>query len=335
MRVLPAIAIPFLIGSNLLAQTAPAIDAKAMLASLQDIRQKQADSAKSQLVQTIRDFTAASADDGAALDFYMEAVRVTRFVGQPHEDTAFHDWKKEQMSRLKPAAIRTALRYTTLSLQRAAGATDDQIFPVLLAYAQDTAAILPSLTETGADRRGGGDDQDILKQAVSDNIFARWYNIGGQLSNVDNWEPVPGNINGMYEKVLLPVMRKNRDPRILQYWDDKIMAEKGAASVATAAFSTDRFNLTRRPSLLWSRAEDEVAIGMRNQGITDMFNLVKAFPGHPDAGKWIPELEGLLASAGNTGPAAPAAGGGAAASAPAAPSAPLPPSTGPTPIPGT
>ena len=340
MRALPAIAIPFLFGSSLLAQiAAPPIDAKSMLASLQDIKQKQQTAAKSQLVQTISDFTAASADDGAALNFYLEAVRVTRFVGQPHEDTAFHDWRKDQMSRLHPSAIRTALRYTMLSLQRAAGATDDQIFPVLLAYAEDTEAILPSLEDTGGDRHGGGgaDDHDILKQAVSDNIFARWYNIGGQLDNLDNWEPVPGNIDGIYEKLLLPVMRKNHDARILQYWDNKIMSEKGQASVATAAFSTDRFNLTRRPSLLWSRAEDEVAIGMRSQGITDMYNLVKAFPGHPDAGKWIPELEGLLSPAlpyGN----APAATGGApapAAPAPPAPSAPLPPTTGPTPIPGT
>jgi hypothetical protein len=335
MRVLPVLAISSLLGSSLIAQTAPPIDAKSMLASLQDIKQKAADSARSQLVQTISDFTAASADDGAALNFYLEAVRVTRFVGQPHEDTAFHDWKKEQMAKLKPAAIRTALRYTTLSLQRAAGATDDQIFPVLLAYAEDTAAVLPALADTEGDRRGGGDDQEILRQPVGDNIFARWYNIGGQLGTLENWEPVPGNIDGIYEKILLPVMRKNRDPRILRYWDDKIMAEKGKAAVATAAFSTDRFNLTRRPSLLWSRAEDEVAIGMRDRGITDMYNLVKAFPAHPDAGKWIPELEDLLTSTETTGGATPAPGGSGAAPAPAAPSAPLPPSTGPTPIPGT
>lgn len=321
MRVLPVIAIPFLLGSNLLAQSAPQIDAKSMLASLQDIKQKQAASAKSQLVQTISDFTAASADDGAALDFYVEAVRVTQFVGQPHEQTAFRDWKKEEMPKLKPAAIRTALRYTMLSLQRAAGATDDQIFPVLLAYAQDTAAILPTI-----------DDQEIVKRGVAENIFTRWYNIGGQLSGLDNWEAVPANIDGMYEKILLPVMRKNRDPRLLQYWDDKILDEKGKAAVATAAFSTDRFNLTRRPSLLWSRAEDEIVLGMRDQGISDMYNLVKAFPAHPDAGKWIPELEGLLSAA----PAATATVGAAAGGGrPAAPSAPLPPATGPTPIPGT
>ena len=104
----------------------------------------------------------------------------------------------------------------------------------------------------------------------------------------------------MYNQVLLPYMRKHRDPRVIQYWDNKILTEKAQASSATAAFNTDRFNLTRRPSLLWIRAEDEVAIGQRDQGLTDMYNLVKNFPAHPDAGKWIKELQGLL-----TNPAAP------------------------------
>ncbi len=269
------------------------------------------------MVQTISDFTAASADDGAALNFYLEAVRVTRFVGQPHEETAFHDWKKEEMGKLRPTAIRTALRYTTLSLQRAAGATDNQIFPLLLAYVQDAETVIAP---------GSGNDQEILRQPVAENIFSRWYNIGSRLNGLDNWEPVPGNIQGIYEKIILPVMRKNHDARILRYWDNRIISERGRASAETAAFNTDRFNLTRRPSLLWSRAEDEVAIGLRDQGITDMFNLVKAFPAHPDAGKWIPELEGILTAAAPSVPAAPAA-----ARAPAA----APAASSETPIPGT
>jgi hypothetical protein len=39
-----------------------------------------------------------------------------------------------------------------------------------------------------------------------------------------------------------------------------------------------------------------------------MYGLVKAFPAHPDASKWITELESLLSPA----PAAPVASGGGA-----------------------
>jgi hypothetical protein len=320
MRSLLVSAISLLFASSLVAQTASTIDAKAILQSLQDIQQKQTTSAKSQLLTTINDFTAASSDDGAALNFYVEAVRVTRFVGQLREDVAFAEWKKNSLPTLNPGAIRIALRYTTITLQRAAGATDDQIFPVLFAYVQQVQDALPGIyAQAAAQRdaardarpRNGGREMgqrdpetDILQQPVSDNIFARWYNIGGKLAAIGGWELVPSNLDSMYQQILLPIMRKRRDPRVIQYWDAKILAEKAQASTATAAFSTDRFNLTRRPSLLWSRAEDEVVIGERDQGITDMYDLVKTFPAHPEAAKWIKELQGLL----TTPPAAPPAG---------------------------
>ena len=37
-------------------------------------------------------------------------------------------------------------------------------------------------------------------------------------------------------------------------------------------------------------------LGQRNRAVTEMFNLIKAFPQHPDAAGWISQLEGLIAS---------------------------------------
>jgi hypothetical protein len=152
---------------------------------------------------------------------------------------------------------------------------------------------------------GGGDPGErIMEEDVSQNVFSAWYNVGGQLSGLEDWDLVPADIDGIYEKFLLPIMRKNRDVRVLAYWDNKINIARVAASDATASFGTDTYNQTTRPSLLWSRAEDEIVIGQRPQGLTDMYNLVKGFPTHPDETKWITELEGLL-----TTPPAVAAGG--------------------------
>ncbi len=297
MRFLLAPAVFLILASSLTAQYAPAVDVKTMLQGLRDLKQTQTKAAQTSLVQSINDFSAAGASDDAALDFYVEAVRVTQFVGQEKEQSAFRDWKKREMNRLKPPAIRACLRYMVLSLQRSAGATDQQIFPGLLSYAEDTQSMLPAIG-----------DEEIVKQPVSSNIFARWYNLGEQLGGLENWEPSPGNVDSIYKQLLLPIMRKNRDPRILQYWDRKIAAETAAASTAAAAFSTDHFNQIRRPELLWSRAEDMVAIDERDQGLAEMYNLIKSFPTHPSAGKWIDELQGLLtgATTSGTGAAAPA-----------------------------
>ena len=279
--------------SGLLAQYTPPMDPATMLSNLKQLKDKQSQTAKFELTKTIQDFSAAAGNDAAALNFYIEAVRVTQFVGQDHEQTAFRDWKKKEVDKLKPPAIRAALQYTVLTLQRAAGAKDEQIFGPLLSYAQSTESMLPTI----------GDAQ-ILREAVNGNIFAKWYNISGQLAGLDNWEMSPGNVEGMYQQVLLPFMRKNKDQRILQYWDKKIKDETDAASAAASAFTVDRFNQTRRPDLLWSRAEDCIAVDLRDQGLNTMYTIIKNFPDHPSNGKWIEELTGLLtpppASPGNT-----------------------------------
>jgi hypothetical protein len=286
MRPLLITALSIVLTGSLLGQSNAPVDPKAMLAALQDIKQKQSDSAKAQLTNTIQAFSNAATSDGTALDFYIQAVNVTQFVGRPREVTSFIEWKKKELPKLNGTAVRTCLRYMVLSIQRAAGATDEQIFPGVMSYVQDTEPLLPMI---GA--------QPIVQQGVGENIFSKWYNLGEQLGGLQNWEPAPGNIDGIYTTFLLPYMRQTRDPRLIKYWDTKIANETARASSSVEAFNTDRFNLTRRPQLLWERARDMIVIGNRDAGLNEMFTIVKTFPSHPDAGKWIDELKGLLASA--------------------------------------
>jgi predicted protein tyrosine phosphatase len=290
-----------LLGSSALAQYSAPADVNSMLAGLKDLKAKATKSSKSQLAQTISDFSNAAASDGAATEFYSQAVWVTQFVGRSHEQTAFHDWKKKEGVKLNATAIRACLRYTVISLQRAAGATDRQIFPVLLAYAQDTSANISAIS-----------NDDTVRQPVTNSIFARWYNITDELGGLENWESTPQNVDGIYEKVLLPFMRKSHDQRVIAYWDKKITDETASASNATAEFTADRFNQTRLPELYWSRAEDLLAINLRDQGLTEMYTIIKKFPDHASASKWIDELQRLL-----TTPTTPVATGTALPAGPA------------------
>ncbi|HEX5177039.1 MAG TPA: hypothetical protein VFV83_08420, partial [Chthoniobacteraceae bacterium] len=36
------------------------------------------------------------------------------------------------------------------------------------------------------------------------------------------WEMVPGNVDGIFQKIILPELRAQHDPRLLEYWDMKI-----------------------------------------------------------------------------------------------------------------
>ena len=262
------------------------VDPKEMLAELAQLKDKQAQSAKTQLTTTLKDFTAAATNDSTALGFYMEAIRVTQFVGRDREVTSFVEWKKKEVPKLNGTAIRVCLEYMVISMWRASGETDAQVFPNVLAYAQEVQPLLGSIY-----------NQEIVQASITSNVFARWYNLNGALSKLENWEMTPGNVDGIYTSFLMPYMRKTKDARLIQYWDNKLADETARASSATAAFSTDRFNQTRRPEILWNRAEDLIVIGSRDEGLNDMFGIVKNYPDHPQAGQWIAELKGLLAPA--------------------------------------
>jgi hypothetical protein len=149
-----------------------------------------------------------------------------------------------------------------------------------------------------------------------------------------DWEMAPGNVDGIFQKIILPELRAQHDPRLLEYWDMKIKREGEAAGRSRLAFDAERFNQVRRPELLWNRAEDELALGQRGKAINDMFNLIKNNPAHPNAAAWVSRLESVIAPAPPAAPAgaasAPVSPPGAGAIAPPGPSAVPSPATTPT-----
>jgi len=113
----------------------------------------------------------------------------------------------------------------------------------------------------------------------------------------------------------LPELRTERDQRVIEYWDARIKRESEVASKSKLDFDRDKFNTDRMPTLLWKRASDMAIIGFKNRAATDMFNLIRKYPSHPEVTQWMSKLEEMLS------PVAPAA---APATAPVAPAAATP-----------
>ncbi|MGZ7226727.1 hypothetical protein ACXWO0_09700, partial [Streptococcus pyogenes] len=74
-----------------------------------------------------------------------------------------------------------------------------------------------------------------------------------------------GNVDGIFQKAILPLMRENKDPRLIQYWDHLIQREAESASDQKLAFAAGSFEQQRKPILLWNRAKDMLALGWKNR----------------------------------------------------------------------
>ena len=153
----------------------------------------------------------------------------------------------------------------------------------------------------------------MYKKSLGESPFVPYFQVGPYISGLTDWSDRPFDVDSIYQKTILPELRKAKDPRLLDYWDGRLQIETARASASGNNLAVTKFNHIRRPSLLWGRAEDEGLLGNGNQSVADMLAILKANPDHPDFDKWASQLEGIVSAktdppAGDVtvGPASPA-----------------------------
>ena len=144
----------------------------------------------------------------------------------------------------------------------------------------------------------------------------------GDAGDAAAWEPVPRNVDGIYNAIILPEFRDTKDPRLMDYWEMMLRKNQASLYAGMPTFEEKQRTQIERPSMMWDRTQDMLLLGLRNRAVTDMFNLIKGYPQHPDAAGWITQLEKLVAPAPT--PVATVQSSGSVA-----PPAPVPPATAP------
>jgi hypothetical protein len=326
------------LGANSIrAEDAPPVDPAQLLQALRGLKEQQAQLLKAAKQKALQQVQAAAATPTAAVAAWEEAVRSVQFDGAPREGSQFKDWREREGDALKEkeaaGAAQLHFKWMALTLQRSLGTPLKDLLPTIVAFTKEVAADqtamdalaqdiehekdAPAGNKRAKDRRRNDEQvkrvhDQILRSPVNNSVAAQVLKITALL-DVDSWEYSAGNADGIFKKVILPELRAARDPRLLEYWDMMLKREADNAAKSKLAFETERFNQVRRPEILWSRAQDVLLLGQRNRAITEMFNLIKSYPAHPNASAWVSTLEETLV------PGTPKAVKSGEASAPARP----------------
>lgn len=266
---------------------APTVDVDFVLKSLKQIEEKNSSSSKATLQKAISDFNSAATANGRAMEFFEQATRATVFAGQNLQQTQYQEWKKKEADKLKSQDMQEAARlhlfYLSLTLQFASKTPVNQLVPALTQY-----------TEQVFNTHADFSKQDLMKRSLNDSIFVRWYGLSHYLSGLKDWEMTPGNADAMWDKLILPELRKSKDRRVIQYWDQRIERETKNLGDTKREFTLEQFTQVQKPTLLWRRAEDLNTVGLRNHAINEMLALIKNHPAHPENAAWITKLTALL-----------------------------------------
>ncbi len=301
-------------------QDGPPVDVQQLLQALKGLKEQQVAQAKAIRQKAIQDISGAAASGSVAASAWEEAVRQVQFQGASKEGAQFREWKEREGDALGEKEVQSAARlhfnWMVITLQRSGGAQVKDLMPAVLQHIggvlQDRVAAEAlderikherEMAQTG--KRPGGKDKrkdDELAKRMHDHILNGSLAGGApaqalkirELLSVQSWEMSPGNVDGIYQNVVLPEFRATRDPRLMDYWEMKLKRESEAAGKAKLAYETERFNQVRKPELLWQRAQDMLVLGLKNRGLGEMLNLIKAHPAHPNCAGWIASLEKIL-----------------------------------------
>jgi hypothetical protein len=300
-------------------QDASPVDVPNLLRELKAIREKQVTQVKTRRQSALQTVQAAAANGERAAALWQEAIKAIRFDGAPKEGALFGEWKDKEGDGLNSREARNAARlyftWLSLTMQRDAGATTKDLLLPVIAYTKELSAhqqMVESLEEeikkdkelaaskTHGTRRAGGEgnvkkmNDQILKDLAGSPVV-QWMKLQ-EFVTPEKWTSNPGDADAIFTQIVLPELRAQKDPRVLEYWDLRLKKEADAASKAKLVFDVDKFNNQRRPALLWRRAQDQLLIGQRNRAMTEMFGLIKNHPQHPEADDWIANLEATMGS---------------------------------------
>ena len=330
LSVIPLIVATLAVPAFAQLNDAPPVDMRQLLQGLRQFKEQNETGLKTRRNAAYQQVTAAAASLDKAAAYWTDAVLAVQFAGVDHQTTAVRDWKQGEGEGLKAKeganAARLHLVWLGLTIQHAAGAETKQLLANVIDFtkqldADDVAiAHVVELIDKAKAKKGTPNKalseethakkihDSILKMSVTTSPVAKRLQIADLLGDVAkkkkkgedappaSWETVPGNVNGIYNAIILPEFRATKDARLLEYWDLMIRKEQEGIYAGMPDFEERQWSQVKKPAMLWSRTQDLLLIGQRNRAVTEMFNLIKAFPQHPDAASWIAQLEGSITS---------------------------------------
>jgi hypothetical protein len=262
------------------------------------------------LATVLQKLRAAVSSDAAAMSFFLDCEKLVS-VDRKDMDRDEARRAAERIERAKDTrraagvdeegdpglAIRLQLQYLILSLE--AHETKDRaaMIPKLQAYIAEVLAAAPKL-------KGRAFNQLSTDLRGNRNPVVSAFQIQRYL-DVPEWTTNPADLAGMWERTILPWHLENKPSELPALWDNRLTAQ---ATVLKAIMPEAEYALWLQsdyPALRWERAEYLVQKGPAPvNGLADMLKLIKEFPGHPDAPKWLKSLRAYIESSADAPPSA-------------------------------
>lgn len=279
--------------------SAPNVDS--LLKEITAIEQKREQSRSTLRNAVLTKLQAGAASGPGAINVYTDAVEAVRFEGKKEKAEAFMDWKKQNSDafRARPTqdAAQFYFRYAILAVQRKATDKPETLVAPTLAYVGDLVKAAPTIAEAPSQ-----EVRELLSKPLGQSVVAQSLGLGEWLPDDKTWEQRAGDIAGILEKNVRPILRATKNPQLLQTWDLQMQVEADRITTGRSAHEANQFNTITRPKLQFQRAQDMVVLGQPNRAVGEMIALIRTYPDHPDFANWVRTARATLNASAGTSP---------------------------------
>jgi hypothetical protein len=254
----------------------------------------------SNLSSILAKLNSAIASDQAAIKFYTECdvlVNSERKEASKTEARQRAEQIEKNMERKAKAgagaddeqgdngiALRLGMRYLILTLEAHESKEEEfkKMIPKLQSYIQDLVASAPKLQgrALGMINRACGPNSPIVEAYQLDRYLNR-----------QHWSRDPINIGGMYQSTLFYLAESEAKDSLPTLWDSRINNEGAFRKEQMSEPEYILWLQNELPAMRWERATHLYEKGPSViNAMADMLKVIKEFPAHPDAPKWVAEL---------------------------------------------
>lgn len=269
-----------------------------LLDSLEKLRSDANTEVESKYRAAVAAFQGALDSDQAAIDLYEKCVELVEFTQRDRSTKDFREWKKRNAERMDAPGFGLALRYQLRWLLLTIYAATEQDRELL---APKAAEILSSMFQSAESLKG---QQGTLRQNVLSTPFAQAYELGGL--EVENWVGSPLQLGDVYEKIILPPLRRpDSTDKLRNAWTNRILyeariidgmhQENGNRNGNNQENRIQDFQTIIRPDLIWQMEQDVFKAGDQRGAAKNMLQHLKVYLAHDRARNWEKEFRNLIA----------------------------------------
>ena len=174
----------------------------------------------------------------ATYQYYIDSIKELQFDAVGKRESDWREWRERNEDRLKSTEHIAALHYqvkfllltSAVALEKDEATGVKKVMPELIEYYDDLTRDFDRLE----------DQRRVLTASALDSVFAERLKLPLTLPPLQTWIGSPLPVSSVYDGVILPHFRKEKNHSALQAaWDKRIVHESKTLAVATGGGALD------------------------------------------------------------------------------------------------